>query len=232
MRTLFYCILISFLGISCNKTEDASLPDLSMNFTFEDGFQGWIAGMSDFPSHWDPAGLEFSSEHASLPAEMDHEGKAIKLSGRNISDDMFMFLKREISGLKANHTYSVLFDIQIASQYPTESFGIGGSPGNSVYLKAGGSKIEPMVIDEDGMFLINIDKGDQSQEGNDMKVLGTIGIPGEEFIYTLINRTNSDKPIQITTDEAGKLWVIIGTDSGFEGITTLYYNNINITLEE
>jgi hypothetical protein len=79
---------------------------------------------------------------------------------------------------------------------------------------------------------MNIDKGDQSQEGNDMKVLGTIGIPGEEFNYTLINRTNSDKPIQITTDEAGKLWVIIGTDSGFEGITTLYYNNINITLEE
>jgi hypothetical protein len=32
------------------------------------------------------------------------------------------------------------------------------------------------------------------------------------------------------TASDGSLWIAIGTDSGFEGITTLYYDRIAVTL--
>ena len=78
---------------------------------------------------------------------------------------------------------------------------------------------------------MNIDKGNQSQGGENMVVLGHIGIPGEAFEYQLIQRNNLRNPVQITTDSSGSLWLIIGTDSGFEGTSTLYYNTIEVALK-
>jgi hypothetical protein len=34
----------------------------------------------------------------------------------------------------------------------------------------------------------------------------------------------------VKTDADGRLWVVIGTDSGFEGTTEIYYLNGTITL--
>ena len=34
------------------------------------------------------------------------------------------------------------------------------------------------------------------------------------------------------SDAAGALWVILGTDSGFEGLTKLYYVDVLVDLEE
>ncbi len=44
--------------------------------------------------------------------------------------------------------------------------GIGGSPGESVYVKAGATTEEPLIIeDSDGWLRMNIDKGNQAGEG-------------------------------------------------------------------
>ncbi len=79
---------------------------------------------------------------------------------------------------------------------------------------------------------MNIDKGNQSQGGADMLVLSTIGIPGNDFTYQIIRRNNLNQPLNVNSDASGNLWVIIGTDSGFEGTTTLYYNAIEVRLQE
>ncbi|MCD4693477.1 MAG: T9SS type A sorting domain-containing protein, partial [Calditrichales bacterium] len=42
---------------------------------------------------------------------------------------------------------------------------------------------------------------------------------------------NISHPFPITTDAGGEVWLIIGTDSGFEATTTLYYNKIDVTFE-
>jgi hypothetical protein len=39
-------------------------------------------------------------------------------------------------------------------------------------------------------------------------------------------------PFQATSDKDGNIWVIVGSDSGFEGKTAVYYNSISITLTE
>jgi hypothetical protein len=39
------------------------------------------------------------------------------------------------------------------------------------------------------------------------------------------------KPIHATADPDGRLWLMVGTDSGYEGLTRLYYTGIRVTLE-
>ncbi len=176
--------------------------------------------------------MEFVFEHADLPTEVNQNSKALRISGRNLSDDLFMFMKKEISGLKPNRTYLLSVQVELASQYPEQSVGIGGSPGASVFVKAGGSTIEPRSVADGDNYRLNLDKGNQAQGGENLVVIGTVGIPGTEFKYRLIERDNLRQPVRVKSDAAGKLWVIVGTDSGFEGTTTLYYNTITVTLQE
>lgn len=229
MKYLLYFIL--FLLMACKDDEEAVAPS-SFRYDFEQGMEGWEAGFSDYPADWDPDRFGFRFEHTSLPAEVGESANSLEVSGNNPSDDLFMYIKKEIRGLRPDHEYQLRLQVELASQYPEESVGIGGSPGASVYLKAGGSTHEPQTVEEDGMVSMNIDKGNQSQGGNDMVVIGNIGIPGEDFSYTLIQRDNMEQPVRVRTDASGNLWVIIGTDSGFEGTTTLYYNTVEVFLEE
>jgi hypothetical protein len=223
-------VLYCFFLIACGDDDE----DVSHTFIydFEESTEGWVADFSDYPSDWDPANLEFEFEHTELPEETTRESKSLMLSGRNISDDMFMFLKKQITGLRPNHNYQVRVRVQLASQYPEESVGIGGSPGGSVFLKAGGSTIEPEPVEEDGYIVMNIDKGNQAVGGEDAVLIGTVGIPGEDFIYTLIERDNFQQPVTVRSDANGNLWIVVGTDSGFEGTSTLYYNEIEVRLRE
>jgi hypothetical protein len=98
---------------------------------------------------------------------------------------------------------------------------------------------EPEVVEaSDSWLRMNIDKGNQASEGEHMINLGTLANPnidldtftGEE--YTLMTLDNQDRDFSVNTDGNGNVWVIAGTDSGFEGPTTVYYDAINITFNE
>lgn len=220
-----------FFLTSCDRSaSDDPTPVQTFEYSFATDPEGWAHGFADYSADWDESRFEFAFEHTPLPGEVAQSANSLMLSGRNISDDLFMFLKRQVSGLQPNQTYLVTYQIELASQYPEESVGIGGSPGASVYLKAGASTVEPQPVVQDGYYRMNIDKGGQSQGGKDMVVVGTVGIPGNEFTYRLIQRDNLQDPVRAQTDAAGNLWLIVGTDSGFEGTSTLYYNRIKVTL--
>src|SRR5690606_9985612 len=179
---------------------------------------------------------ELEVGHSPIPEETNATGNSIRIQGHNRSDDLFMFLKKQITGLSPSTTYQVIFDIEIASQYPEAAPGAGGSPGGSVFLKSGATAEEPIPVaeDQEGVKFtrMNIDKGKQSEEGDDMNNVGTVGIEGEEYKYELIQRNNGDRRFSVTTGPDGNLWMIIGTDSGFEGLTILYYNRIMVRLEK
>lgn len=226
-----YFFLFCLLLLSCNAEEDPS-PRQHFTYTFEEGTEGWLAGFSDYPADWDKSRFEFRFEHSDLPQEVNSNSSALFISGTNISDDLFMFLKKRISGLKPNHPYLISFELELASKYPEQSVGVGGSPGASVYLKAGASATEPHPIEESGEIRMNIDKGGQSQGGENMRLLGNVGIPGDEFRYQLIQRDNLQNPLSVRSDASGNLWLIVGTDSGFESTSSLYYNRIQVNLEE
>ena len=50
--------------------------------------------------------------------------------------------------------------------------------------------------------------------------------------YELMEQNSAGRDFEVTADEDGVLWFIAGTDSGFEGLTTLYYDTITVVLEQ
>lgn len=216
--------------------QEAAQPS-RFSYAFDQGSQDWAPGFADLPVDYDPDLFALDSGWSALPSGL--EGNAIYLSGRNASDDLFMYLQKQIAGLQPETSYQITFDIELASNTPAGMVGIGGSPGEGVFVKAGAVNREPgLVTDAIGWLRPDIDKGNQASEGSDMINLGTLANPnidpetatGKE--YALMTLNNQDALFQVTSAANGSIWVIIGTDSGFEGTTTVYYDSITITLIE
>ena len=146
---------------------------------------------------------------------------------------MFMFLKKKITGLDASKDYTVAFEVDLVTNYPASGFGAGGSAGSSVYLKGGAAAIEPAKKLENGFYTFNLDKGAQSESGKNFVNLGNISNGLETSDYKIVKRTSSlTNPMVVTSDASGAIWVCVGTDSGFEGLTRLYYDKIKVTVTE
>ena len=228
-------MVLAWVFLACQEDEKFEKPAIELVFNFTEGMNGWEGGFADLPIEGHDI-FELDIRLEELPTETGFTDQAILIEGHNRSDDLFMFLKRKVEELKPLTTYEVVFDIELASKYPEISVGIGGSPGGSVFLKAGATSLEPEPIEVEEAsrtyYRMNIDNGNQSQDGADMMGIGTIGIDGEEFSYELIKRGNQGNPFLVTTDTEGGLWLIVGTDSGFEGKTTLYYKEIKVILNE
>lgn len=213
---------------SCTKT-DKPTDYREFTYNFNSGTQGWTGFFSDYPKGEESFyELEFNYSH--LPEPLDTSIKAIKISGNNHSDDLLSFMTTRITQLIPNAVYEVSFDITLGSNTATNSVGIGGSP--DLALGVGGLDYEPAnLLDEDGWYRPNFISLLQSRESNNvMQMIGTIGVQDTTTTYTLINRNNTDNPILLNTSEYGELWLMIGTDSGYEGITTLYYKSVIIKL--
>jgi len=233
-RTYFFLMVFAVLLVGCSAKYEQTYR---FNYTFDKDQEGWVTGFADLPADYDPDLFELDSGWSELPSGL--EGSAIYLSGHNRSDDLFMYLQQHITGLKPETTYRVDFSVDLASNTPAGMMGIGGSPGESVYMKAGAVNAAPEIVTDDINWLrMNIDKGNQASEGKDMPNLGTIANPnidlgtftGEE--YAIMNLNNQELSFRVTSDADGSIWVIIGSDSGFEGATTLYYDAIEIRFIE
>lgn len=210
-----------------------------ISFDFREGAQGWEAGFADYP-YGERLDYELEAELRELPEEIG-EGTGFWLHGFNHSDDLFMFLKRRLSpedGVLPNQEYRVRFVLTFASNAPSGCIGAGGAPGESVHLKAGATPIEPLpVTDEEGYVNMNVDKGIQATGGPAASVVGNIanGIPCEEVPdldnapYVSLRRVHLHE-YTVMSNEDGELWLLVGTDSGFEGRTGLYYQKILVQL--
>ncbi len=212
---------------SCDDDDDDLIYQTEFTYEFEAGAEGWVGGFADYPVGEEEA-YELTFEEAMLPAPLDDTEGAIKLSGMNMSDDLFMYMKTGVSGLEPNTTYHVAFAVEFASDVPDGMAGVGGSPGESVFIKAGATTIEPLPEEDDmGYYRMNIDKGNQSQGGMDMVVLGDFSNDTDQEVYTLKTVTHNG-PFTVTTDGDGSAWIIVGTESGFEATTTIYYNQVRV----
>ena len=226
---VFVCIM---LLCNCSLSgDDKGISVFSVSFDFSHSEDGWKADFADLPANAEDSSFyELKYDYTNLPANLGTR-KAIMLSGNNHSDDLFMFIKRKVTGLNPNTSYTLVFEVELASNAPQGSVGAGGSPGESVYLKAGASEIEPVKNVQGDRYVLNIDKGNQSAAGSNATVLGDIATPLTVAEYTLITRNNaspSAQPLIAQSNSAGDIWLMIGTDSGFEGTTTVYYTNVKV----
>ncbi len=198
---------------------------LNYKSNFASDSDGWVGGFSDLPVDADLDIYELAANYSPLPKGISGTGGAFMLQGHNRSDDLFMFAKRPLTGLKPNTSYYVVFNVTFASNAASGSVGIGGSPAESVYVKAGVSNTEPLVINKNGYWQMSVDKGEQSTGGKVLHLLGNVAVDSEDGAYQLKTLSNT-AAFEFTTDSSGAAWLAVGTDSGFEGLTRLYYTEI------
>jgi hypothetical protein len=229
MKKIFLGVAVFFILFAC-KDKNRIHPDpVEFSWDFSMGTEEWTGDFSDYPVGEEEF-YELVFEHDTLPHPLDRSQKALKLSGNNHSDDLFMFIKRKIMGLEPNTVYYVTFTIEFASDVPDGMMGVGGSPGESVYIAVGATIAEPLkVANQENYYDLNISKVNQSQNGDDMVVIGNFANGTDQPVYTLKTLSNKN-PFHVTSGPNGELWIIAGTDSGFEATTTIYYNSIKVNL--
>ena len=204
-------------------------------FDFAAADHGFVAGFADYPSRdFNPALYDLVADRRARPANLGGT-HALFIGGSNRSDDLFMFWKKRIAGLPPNTTVRLTMEIEFASKYAEGLIGIGGAPGESVIVKAGAVPFEPQaVIDprSDNWWRMNLDKGNQSVGGADMTVVGHVGKPddGTENYVPLVRGQHGAAMTAVTAAD-GSLWLVFGSDSGFEGRSELYYTRLTVWID-
>ncbi len=137
------------------------------------------------------------SGHRPLPEGL--EGTGIYIQGHNRSDDLFMYLKRRADSLVPMASHEVAVTVELATNATLGLFGIGGSPGESVFVKAGASTVEPAtLIDRIGHYRMPIDKGNQARSGTQMVVIGDLAHPDvSDSEYRIKTLDNSASPVTV-----------------------------------
>ncbi|MBD0333668.1 MAG: hypothetical protein ICV66_13560 [Chitinophagaceae bacterium] len=228
----FLLLSLVVLFVSCKK--DSTDFYKTYTYEFKTDTEGWKPLFADYPVGEEEF-YELQFKHTHLPAPLDQSVKAIQVTGNNHSDDLLMMMCKKVDGLKPNATYGVTFSIDLASNVRKGSPGAGGSPDLS--LGAGALSYEPKVEvkQTSGKDYYRPNFNSVLQGGNSsehIKVLGQIGVTDTTTVYTFINRNNANNPFSVTTNHKGELWLLLGLDSGFEGITSLYYKRVQVRLYE
>jgi hypothetical protein len=203
--------------------------EIYREFTFKKDEEGWKVDFADLPVDYDKDIYDLNFGIRDLPKELKLNKSGLMMSGHNRDDDLFMFIKRQFTqkdGVRAGESYLVTITMEFATNAPKGAVGIVGSPGESVYVKVGATTLEPAPIASDGYYQMNIDKGNQAGEGRDGFLIGDVAKEdgSSDSSYAIKSLDNIRQQLKVTADENGSFWVFIGTDSGFEGRTTIYFN--------
>lgn len=196
---------------------------------FKQGMDGWVAGTSDYTT--DTAPTEVVAEQrstAALGLGLATDSKALFLSAHNNSDDAFMYVRKQLTGLVANTSYTVTYSVNLLSNAPSGCMGVGGAPGESVWVVAGAAPTEPKAVTENGTTKFSVDKGNQAGAGTTSVILGTLAngqpcIQNPPYAAKLYNYVTGPT---VKADGEGKLWIYIGIDSGFEATTGVYLQSV------
>jgi len=222
----FLLVLVLFCG--CADSDVPGISVFSVHSDLNNGPDGWEVDFTGYPASWeDSVAYELRHEYTSLPDNLS--GKGLMVSGKNVNGHLFMFIKNKVTGLAADTDYSLVFEVRAASNASTTSDDYG-SPGGDVFLKAGASPTEPMKIIENGTCELNLDKGlTANTTGTNMIILGNIAAnPATSYNYIERSNTSYNAPFIARTDANGELWLVIGTDSAYNGTTTIYYSQIDV----
>jgi hypothetical protein len=203
---------------------------VSRSFDFRQGDLGWVAGFANVPAGLSPQEWQLDAGLRALPPELG-AGNGFMMQGENRSAELMMYLKKNIGpsdGIQPGRVYRVRFTVDLGSNMSGE-VGLGGS----VDLLAGVSAVEPRVLPAADGTLRLTTKTDKAAIGAETTVLGDtftgqpVG-PGEPP-YVALSRSGT---VEVTAraDESGNLWLLVGTRSGFEGFTRLFYRRITATL--
>ena len=223
-------------GERCNAEEEFGE---TREYSFERGAQGFTVLFADKPPG-EELFYELDFQHEALPAPLSAR-RGLRLSGNNHSDDLAMLVKGALGGLLPDTLYTLEIDMELASDVPAGCAGVGGSPGEGMYMHLGASTQEPLALPstapgDNGWLRLNIDYGQQSQSGANALVVGVLSNSyscddGTAAPWELKTLSTRGQALQVRSDAQGRLWVVAGSDSAFEGRSDWYLTALRVRLE-
>lgn len=190
----------------------------------------WAMGFADV-TETQKGGVDFDAGLRDLPVPL--AGSALHHSGLNVSSDLFMFFSREIDGLEPGADYTVMLEVEFATDVHE---GCTGGIADGVSIKAGLATDAPRsdVVMENGVAVkrMTIDIGADHLTGSaGVAVLddlrnGLVGCP-PVGVYDA-ERTAGPDTVTVTADERGHAWVIIATDSGVASAHEAYFTALEL----
>jgi hypothetical protein len=215
----------------CGDSVGASDDSFDVAFDFSNDYQGWVPAFVDYPVGKE-AEWALGSSLAPLPAPLDPARKGILLTGVNHSDDLFMYITHEAPRLAPNASYVIRYRVTVATNAPKNCAGIGGAPGESVVLKVGATPIEPeRIVDAAQYYRANFDHGSQLTGGRDALPVGNIATSNTNCAVPRYELKLFDSaPLGVATSANGRLWFVVGVDSGFEGTTAVYITSVRVAI--
>ncbi|MGY4397263.1 hypothetical protein ACVWZA_002457 [Sphingomonas sp. UYAg733] len=194
-------------------------------FSFAAADPAWTSAYADYTLGQE-ASIGFTTNYEELPAPLNTL-RGLRHFSRNASDDVFMYIHRRIDGLRPATRYRLALLVTIATNAPPGCAGAGGAPGEAVTIKTGLLATAPANRVIGGTTVRTaFDIGAQSNPGADSLVIGNLAkLSGPCGISTYETKTLTTAPagFNAVSDANGRLWIFIGTDSGYEGNTALYY---------
>jgi hypothetical protein len=218
----FLLVILTFLT-GCSQPEDDRFNIFSESYDFTLSPWGWEAGYTGYPVSETPEGdtiYNFETDYTDSPFS-EGDGMALRLTCNNESGEIFMYVKKKVSGLHPNTTYSIVYSIGVLSEAVL---------GDGVMLKAGASFVEPQKVIHDGHYELNLDKGDYQESGGNLVLLGELGGPfdGAGYLYNSFSNASAPRRFTAKTNNIGELWLIVGTESRVPGINTVYYSEVQV----
>ena len=236
------CCTLLFLIVIFIAVEAApAAQTIELDYNFHRGTLGWTADFAGYAPWTNQTGIfELFSGLRYMPRKSTRvPRRGFYIQGNNRSDGLFMFLKRRLTaedGIVAGRSYRIEYVITLASNAASGCAGAGGAPGESVYLKAGGSSIEPIpVMQPDGLLTMNVIIGTPASNGTAASYAGNIAndidceVAYPNYPFALIQRS-VQHATNVNASVNGELWLLVGTVSAFEGLTRLYYQSIRVKL--
>ena len=224
----FLLTLSMVAGCASAEAASNSGNNNTVQFDFETDDSGFIPIFADYPNIEGVEDFyEFRHEYGKIP--IDGAGKGIFISGSNHSDDLFMGYVKVLEGFSPGRAYQFDVTFKLATDVDGGLMGVGGAPGESVTVKCGITPTEPLSVSNapGECYRMNIDKGVQSNDGKDMVIVGDMtktenNRPGEyEFKEFQVE-------LETVANIRGEIYLIIGTDSGFEATTSYYLDDISV----
>lgn len=198
---------------------------------------GFEALFLDYPAG-EEDGFNLAAGPSALPQPwQDRHG--MRISGNNASDDLKMVLMRPVDGLVPDTRYAIELEMQFATNEPSGCAGVGGSPGESVYMRLGAAAEKPGFMIVDGNRRATLDLGQQANAGERALSVGNMAngadesfCTGDDAPWRLKRVSTSGQEFFVTSDETGRIWVYGLSDSGFEATTTWYLTEFVVRLAE
>lgn len=223
-------------GCSSIFGSDSESPTETYEYNFNERPDDWTAMFSNYGVGREDD-FELESGYRPLPKPLDTTRYGFYLSGKNLSDDLNMLLKHRIDDLDPETTYEVEFEVSLATDAPSGCAGVGGPPGEAVTVHTAASDIEPeRVLDdsrENNYYRLNLteDYSGNEQSWYRATEIGDVANSREceeGWEYEIKQLSGGEQTV--TTDEQGNLWLLVGTRSGFEATTSLYYTGVRVNL--